>query len=196
MIAHLRGTLLAKHPAGVVLEVQGVGYAVQVPVGTYAQLPPPGAAAALHVHTHVREDTLQLFGFASAAEKQLFEKLITVNGVGPKLALAILSRLAPEALGNALRSGDHARLIAIPGVGKKTAERLVIELRDKVPAGLDDGSAAAAPAPGSAAEDVLSALVNLGYGPALAQKAVQRALQLHPDAGFDGLFAACMQGIG
>jgi len=196
MIAHLRGTLISRHPARVVVEVHGVGYEVQVPVGTFAQLPPPGSEAALHIHTHVREDAILLFGFAAAAEKQLFEKLITVNGVGPKLALAILSGLAPEDLGRALRASDYARLTAIPGVGKKTAERLVIELRDKIPAGLEAEPASAAPAPGSPAEDVVSALVNLGYPPALAQKSVQRALQQRPDSDFDRLFAACMKGIG
>lgn len=196
MIAHLRGTLLSRHPARVVVEVHGVGYEVQVPVGTYAQLPNPGSEVALHVFTHVREDALNLFGFAAAAEKQLFEKLITVNGVGPKLALAILSGLAPEELARALRAGDYARLTAVPGVGKKTAERLVLELRDKIAAGPDAEQGPAAPAAGSAAEDVVSALVNLGYAPPLAQRAVQRALQQHPDSDFDRLFAACMKGIG
>ncbi|MGH9480995.1 MAG: Holliday junction branch migration protein RuvA [Terriglobales bacterium] len=194
MIAHLSGKLLRRHPSGIVLEVQGVGYELQVPVGTYAQLPEPGAAASLHVHTHVREDAIQLFGFASPAEKQLFEKLITVNGIGPKLALGILSGLPAEVLGAALRTGDLTRLTAIPGVGKKTAERLVVELRDKMPAVLDGAVGPAAVA--GAADDVLSALVNLGYAPALASKTVQRAAQARPEANFDQLFAACMQGLG
>jgi len=196
VIAHLRGTLISRHPARIVVEVHGVGYEVQVPVGTFAQLPHQGDEAALHIHTHVREDAMLLFGFATATEKRLFEKLITVNGVGPKLALAILSGLAPEELGRALRASDYARLTAIPGVGKKTAERLVVELRDKIAASPDAEQATAAPAPGTAAEDVVSALVNLGYAPPLAQRAVQRALQQHPDSDFDRLFAACMKGIG
>ncbi|HUX66191.1 MAG TPA: Holliday junction branch migration protein RuvA [Terriglobales bacterium] len=194
MIAYLSGMLRHRHPARIVLDVHGVGYELQVPVGTYTQLPETGAAVALHVHTQVRDDAIQLFGFATAGEKLLFEKLITVNGVGPKLGLAILSGLSPEALGAALRAGDLARLSSIPGVGKKTAERLVVELRDKMPAGAGEEAGAAAGTP--AAEDVVSALVNLGYPPALAQKAAQRALQAHPGAGFDQLFAFCMKTVG
>lgn len=193
MIAHLRGRLLSRHPAAVVIEAAGVGYELQVTVATYAQLPEPGADAALHVHTQVREDAIQLFGFSTAAEKQLFEILIGVNGVGPKLALAILSGLPPAELAAALRAADYARLTSIPGIGKKTAERLVFELRDKVAAG--EAMAAPALAPG-VAEDVASALVNLGYPAALAQKAVQRALERTPGAAFDVLFAACMKSIG
>lgn len=194
MIAYLSGVLLHRHPARIVLDVHGVGYELQVPVGTFTQLPPPGAPVALHVHTQVRDDAIQLFGFATAAEKQLFEKLITVNGVGPKLALAILSGLAPEDLGAAIRSGDHVRLVAIPGVGKKTAERLVVELRDKIPAALEGAAAATLPA-GGPAEDVVSALTNLGYPAHLAAKAVQRALAAHPAASFDELFKQCMKVI-
>lgn len=192
MIARLSGTLLERQPGRIVLDVHGVGYEVQVPVPTFAQLPAVGAALTLLVHTHVREDAMQLYGFATPAEKQLFEKLITVNGVGPRLALAILSGLAPEALGAAIRQGDLARLTAIPGVGRKTAERLVVELRDKLPAALE--TAAAAPLPG-AAEDVVSAMVNLGYAEALAAKAVARALEAHPEASFDQLFALCMKAM-
>ncbi len=192
MIAFLQGTLLHRQPAALVLDVHGVGYEVQVPVGTYAQLPAPGHAVALHIYTQVREDSIQLFGFASAGEKRLFEKLITVNGVGPKLGLAILSGLPPQALGAALRAGDIARLTAVPGVGKKTAERLVVELRDKVPE-LDGG--AAAPASAGPAADVVSALVNLGYAAAQAEKSVQRAVHAHPDADFDLLFALCMKSM-
>lgn len=195
MIAHLSGVLLHRHPARIVLDVHGVGYELQVPVGTYTQLPAAGAAVALHVYTQVRDDAIQLFGFATAAEKLLFEKLITVNGVGPKLALAILSGLSPAALGAALRAGDLARLTAIPGVGKKTAERLVFELRDKLSAPAAD-DASPTPSPTPAADDVVSALVNLGYAPVLAQKAVQRALLAHPEAGFDQLFAFCMKTVG
>ncbi|MGH9474906.1 MAG: Holliday junction branch migration protein RuvA [Terriglobales bacterium] len=194
MIAYLHGVVHERRPARVVLEVHGVGYELQVPVGTYAQLPPLGAETSLHVYTHVREDAMQLFGFASLAEKQIFEKLITVNGVGPKLALAILSGLAPDALAAALHAGDHARLTSIPGVGRKTAERLVIELRDKVAAPVATG-AGAPPAGSGAVTDVLSALVNLGYAEPLALKAVQRAHATRPGASFDELFTACMQAL-
>lgn len=191
MIAYLQGTLLHRQPTTLVLDVHGVGYEVQVPVGTYTQLPAPGSAVALHIYTQVRDDAIQLYGFATTVEKRLFEKLITVNGVGPKLGLAILSGLAPEALGAALRAGDHARLTAIPGVGKKTAERLVVELRDKIP---ELAEVESAPAAGPAA-DVVSALVNLGYAAAQAEKAVQRALQASPGADFDRLFALCMKNM-
>lgn len=196
MIAYLSGVLRQRHPSRIVLDVHGVGYELQVPVGTYSQLPAVGAAVSLLVHTQVREDAIQLFGFAAEGEKQLFEKLITVNGVGPKLALAILSGLSPEALVTALRQADHARLTAIPGVGKKTAERLVVELRDKLAALAAAPPEATATAPRTpAAEDVVSALVNLGYAPPLATKAVQRALQQHPEAGFDALFVLCMKSM-
>ncbi|HEY8056671.1 MAG TPA: Holliday junction branch migration protein RuvA [Terriglobales bacterium] len=193
MIAYLNGVVRERHPARVVLEVHGVGYELQVPTRTFQQLPAPGAAAAVFVHTHVREDAIQLFGFAAAAERELFERLIAVNGVGPKMGLAILSVLAPEDLARAVQSNDLARLTTIPGVGKKTAERLVMELRDKLPAASPD--AAAAVAITGAGEDVLSALVNLGYAPAPAAQAVQRALQKHPAAGFDQLFTACMKAL-
>jgi len=192
MIAFLKGVMLDRHPSGIVVDVHGVGYALQVPVSTYARLPALGAEVALHIYTQVRDDAIQLFGFAARAEKQVFERLITVNGVGPKLALSILSGLPVEALGEAIRRADHARLTAIPGVGRKTAERLVIELRDKMPE-----SAALAPAPTSAgpAEDVVSALVNLGYPAAVAEKAVQRVLQTEAAAGFDDLFLKCMKAL-
>jgi len=193
MIAYLNGVVRERHPARVVLEVHGVGYELQVPTRTFQQLPAPGAAAAVFVHTHVREDAIQLFGFAAAAERELFDRLIAVNGVGPKMGLAILSVLAPEDLARAVQSNDLARLTTIPGVGKKTAERLVMELRDKLPAASPD--AAAAVAITGAGEDVLSALVNLGYAPAPAAQAVQRALQKHPAAGFDQLFTACMKAL-
>lgn len=194
MIAHLSGHLLQRHPSRIVLDVHGVGYELHVSVATYSQLPAAGQAVALHVHTQVRDDAIQLFGFATPDEKLLFEKLITVNGVGPKLALAILSGLSPERLGEAIRQSDHARLTAIPGVGKKTAERLVVELRDKMPAFAPGDTPVAALAAGPA-EDVLSALVNLGYPAPLAAKAVQRALLAHPEASFDDLFLLCMKSL-
>ncbi|MGH9412908.1 MAG: Holliday junction branch migration protein RuvA [Terriglobales bacterium] len=193
MIAWLQGAVRERQPNRMVLDVHGVGYELQIPVSTYAQLPPVGAEAALHTYTHVREDAIQLFGFATTLEKQIFEKLISVNGVGPKLALAILSGLAPAAFAAALQTGDLARLTAIPGVGRKTAERLVVELRDKIAAVAP--AAAAAAALSGPAEDVLSALVNLGYAEPLARKAVERARATRPGAGFDDLFAACMKAL-
>ncbi|MGH9466012.1 MAG: Holliday junction branch migration protein RuvA [Terriglobales bacterium] len=195
MIAFLHGVVRERQPSRVVLDVHGVGYELQVPVGTFSQLPPANAEASLHVYTHVREDAIQLFGFATTPEKLVFEKLITVNGVGPKLALSILSGLAPEALAAALQAGDHALLTAIPGVGRKTAERLVLELRDKLPAIAAAGPAAGAAAPSGAAEDVFSALVNLGYPAPQALQAVQRARAAHLGTGFDELFAACMKSL-
>ncbi|MGH9518664.1 MAG: Holliday junction branch migration protein RuvA [Terriglobales bacterium] len=192
MIARLSGTLIERQPGRVVIETHGVGYELQIPVSTFEHLPAAGAAVTLLVHTHVREDALQLFGFATAAEKQLFEKLISVSGIGPRLAVALLGGLAADALASAIRQGDLPRLTSIPGVGKKTAERLILELRDKMPQEL-------AAAPGSAlsgtAEDVLSALVNLGYPHAAAAKAVQRAAQTHPGVAFDQLFAQCMKAM-
>src|SRR6266849_5613130 len=147
MISHLRGTLLEKHPNQVIVDVHGVGYEVTIPVSAYSSLPEKGAPVEFHIHTHVREDTLALFGFASASDKSLFEKLITVSGIGPKLAVTALGGLTTADLVAAIRSGSVEQLVRIPGVGKKTAERMVLELRDKldllgIPARAD---AAAAP---------------------------------------------------
>lgn len=193
MIARLSGTLIERQPGRVVIDAHGVGYELLIPVSTFAQLPAAGAAVMLLVHTHVREDALQLFGFATSAEKLLFEKLIGVNGIGPRLAVALLGGLAAEELAAAIRNGDLARLTTIPGVGKKTAERLVVELRDKMPQAL--ASSSPVPALTGAAEDVLSALLNLGYPQPAASKAVQRALHAQPDAAFDQLFALCMKAM-
>ncbi len=132
MIAHLRGILLEKHPNQVIVEAQGVGYDVTIPVSTYSLLPEAGAEVRLRIHTHVREDAIALFGFATADEKLLFEKLIAVSGIGPKLAVTVLSGLATGDLIDAIRSGEVEKLVRIPGVGKKTAERMVLELRDKL----------------------------------------------------------------
>src|SRR5438128_7727592 len=171
MIAHLRGKLLAKHPNQVVVETGGVGYDVTISVPTFSDLPGIGSEVALHIHTHVREDLIALYGFLHPAEKHLFEKLITVSGIGPKLAITILSGMAADEMVGAIRSNDVARLTRIPGIGKKTAERMVLELRDKLP----EVSAASAPAVAvmnPTEEDVLSALVNLGYQRAAAEKAL------------------------
>src|SRR5208283_402973 len=190
MIAHLRGTLLAKRPNQAIVETHGVGYDVAISVPTFTEMPAAGAEVALHIHTHVREDALSLYGFLLLAEKQLFEKLLTVSGIGPKLAITILSGMPADEMVTAIRGGDLARLTRIPGIGKKTAERMVLELRDKLPtvtgAGAEEVSAAATPVE----EDVISALVNLGYQRATAEKALLAARSRAGASGqsFDGLF--------
>jgi holliday junction DNA helicase RuvA len=171
MIAHLRGRLLAKHPNQIVVETSGVGYEVNISVPTFSELPANGSEVALHIHTHVREDLIALYGFLRPAEKELFEKLMTVSGIGAKLAITILSGMAADEMVGAIRGNDVGRLTRIPGIGKKTAERMVLELRDKLPAAAGT-STVAAPVMSPAEEDVLSALVNLGYAPAAAEKAL------------------------
>src|SRR3954464_5447957 len=191
MIAHLRGRLLSKQPQQAIVEAAGVGYDVAISVSTYTSLPAEGAEVALHIHTQVREDTLALYGFLDRNEKRMFERLITVSGMGPKLAITIQSGLPSDRTVSAIRAQDHATLTRIPGVGKKLAERLVVELKDK----LDDMATAPAPvAGGPAAEDALSALVNLGYQRASAQKAIETVIQKNESAAkdFDELFRAAM----
>lgn len=187
MIAFLSGRLLSAQGARLVIDVQGVGYEVHVPASTAAQLPSPGAVLSLDVHTQVREDAIQLYGFATRREKVIFEHLVSVNGVGPKLALTMLSGLHPDALSTAIQAGDIARLCSISGVGRKTAERVVLELRDKL-----DLPAAAAAAPGPQA-DVVSALVNLGYARAAAETMSAEAAARHPDGSFETLLTACLR---
>src|SRR5579872_397626 len=172
MIAHLRGRLLSKHPNQAIVETGGVGYDVVISVPTYSDLPGAGSEVALHIHTHVREDQIALYGFLHSAEKHLFEKLITVSGIGPKLAITILSGMAAEAMVAAIRGNDVARLTKIPGIGKKTAERMVLELRDKLPVAT---SATALPTLSAVEDDVLSALINLGYQRPAAEKALEKA---------------------
>jgi Holliday junction DNA helicase RuvA len=169
MIAHLRGKLLTKHPNQVVVETGGVGYEVNISVPTFSELPANGSEVALHIHTHVREDVMALYGFFRPAEKQLFEKLMTVSGIGAKLAITILSGMAADEMAGAIRGNDLARLTRIPGIGKKTAERMVLELRDKLPPSTES-SVSTTPAMSATEEDVLSALVNLGYQRAAAEK--------------------------
>jgi len=160
MIAHLRGRLISKHPNQAIVEAAGVGYDVAITVPTFSDLPAVGSEVALHIHTHVREDAIALFGFLRADEKQLFEKLLTVSGIGPKLAITILSGMPTADMVGAIRANDHARLTRIPGIGKKTAERMCVELRDK----LEGFGETPTAAPVSAVEqDVISALTNLGY---------------------------------
>jgi Holliday junction DNA helicase RuvA len=187
MIAHLRGTLLSKRPNQAVVETNGVGYDVAISVPTFSEMPAAGAEVALHIHTHVREDALSLYGFLRLAEKQLFEKLLTVSGIGPKLAITILSGMPADEMVGAIRGGDLARLTRIPGIGKKTAERMVLELRDKLPASTEAaGSSIASATP--VEEDVISALVNLGYQRAAADKAILMARGVKGHQSFDFLF--------
>src|SRR5271167_458774 len=199
MIAHLRGKLLAKHPNQVVLETCGVGYEVNISVPTFSELPASGSEVALHIHTHVREDLLALYGFLRPAEKRLFEKLITVSGIGPKLAITILSGMAADEMASAIRGNDLARLTRIPGIGKKTAERMVLELRDKLPP-VTGTSTPTLPAMSATEEDVLSALVNLGYQRAAAEKVlasvVRNGIGKSAKTGsFDAMFREALAGL-
>jgi len=189
MIAHLRGRLISKHPNQAIVEAAGVGYDVTITVPTFSDLPGLGSEVALHVHTHVREDAIALFGFLRADEKQLFEKLITVSGIGPKLAITILSGMATADMVGAIRSNDFARLTRIPGIGKKTAERMCVELRDKL-----DGFGVPQPvvSVSPVEEDVTSALTNLGYQRALAEKAVGHAVTAAGRENFDAIFRAAL----
>ncbi len=193
MIAHLRGKLIHKQPGQAIVEAAGVGYDVTISVPTFTALPSLGQEAALHIHTQVSEDQIALFGFLDREEKRLFERLITVTGVGPKLAIKILSGLSVERTVQAIRGQDHAQLTRIPGVGKKLAERLVVELKDK----LDDFAAAPVKSSvqGIAAEDVLSALVNLGYQRPAAEKAIEQAVEKDKALGadFDALFRGALK---
>jgi Holliday junction DNA helicase RuvA len=184
VIAALRGRLLEKHPARLILDVHGVGYDVQVPLSTYGSLGEIGGELSLRVHTHVREEQIALFGFLTALEQQIFERLISVNGIGPKVALAVLSGIAPGDLVAAVQGNEPARLTTIPGIGRKTAERIVLELRDRLPAALPVSPEPSGP--GSAVRaDLLSALVNLGYQRPVVEKAVGDVLKAQPDASFD-----------
>jgi Holliday junction DNA helicase RuvA len=180
MIALLRGRLLEKFPSRLIVDVGGVGYDVQVPVSTFFETAEPGADVELRIHTHVREDQIALYGFGTPLELQLFEHLISVNGIGPRLALGVLSGIEPRDLVRAVRTADVGRLTRIPGIGRKTAERVTLELKDKLGASTFDASAPstpAVPASGDALKtDVLSALVNLGYQRAAADKAVEAAM--------------------
>jgi Holliday junction DNA helicase RuvA len=194
MIAHLRGRMLAKHPQQAIVEAGGVGYDVSISVTTFSSLPAEGAEVALFIHTHVREDLIALYGFLNREEKRVFERLITVSGVGPKLAITIQSGLSTERLVGAIRGQDHATLSQIPGIGKRLAERLVVDLKDK----LEDFAASSQQVEmGPSADDVLSALVNLGYQRPLAQKAIAAAVAKDKEvaAQFETLFRAALANI-
>jgi Holliday junction DNA helicase RuvA len=185
MIAHLRGRLIAKHPNQAIVEAAGVGYDVTITVPTFSELGSLGSDIAMHIHTHVREDAIALFGFLHPEEKQLFEKLLSVSGIGPKLAITILSGTAAGDMVGAIKSNDVAKLTKIPGIGRKTAERMVLELRDKLK---DFGLQPAAPPTSPIEEDVLSALTNLGYQRPLAEKAVATVARSGTKQEFDVMF--------
>lgn len=198
MIAFLRGTLLEKRPNQAVVDAQGVGYDVNIPVSTYTGLPNEGEEVRLRIHMVVREDALSLFGFLTGDEKLLFEKLITVSGVGPKLAITILSGVTPGDLVTAIRSEQIERLVRVPGVGKKTAERLIVELRDKLDMVGVGTSATPVPAPKGIVltpleQDVLSALLNLGCQRPAAEMAVQKAKAAGAAPEFEPLFRKSME---
>ena len=186
MIAHLRGRLLVKHPNQAVVETGGVGYDVSISIPTYSELPAVGTEISLHIHTHVREDQIALYGFLRPAEKQLFEKLLTVSGIGPKLAITILSGMAADEMVGAIRGNDVARLTRIPGIGRKTAERMVLELRDKL--AVVPGEPSAPEALGSVEEDVLSALMNLGYQRPVAERALSAVTKNGKKDSFEAIF--------
>ena len=193
MIAHLSGTLLEKHLQRLIVDVGGVGYDVTVPLSTMYAIGESGSRVALRIYTHVREDALQLFGFATPLEQSLFERLISVSGIGPKVALAVLSGIEPAELLRAIRSSDIGRLTRIPGVGKKTAERVVLELKDRLPQADVSEPAAAGAEGGDVRDDLLSALGNLGYQRAAAEKAVDKVLRDATDRGFEPLLRATLK---
>jgi holliday junction DNA helicase RuvA len=188
MIAHLRGKLIVRHPNQVIVDAMGVGYDVTISVPTFSELPLAGSEVSLHIHTHVREDQIALYGFLRPEEKHLFEKLISVSGIGPKLAITILSGMPTNEMTAAIRGNDVARLTKIPGIGRKTAERMVLELRDKLPAvGTDQVHVVSSF--NAVQEDVLSALMNLGYQRATAEKALAT---VEKNGSFDAMFRAAL----
>jgi Holliday junction DNA helicase RuvA len=193
MIALLRGTLVEKHPNQVILDVGGVGYDVIVPVSTFSKMPDAGSEVRLRIHTHVREDVLALYGFISVDEKNLFEKLIGVSGIGPGLAVKVLSGMDSSELVLAIRRGELEKLVRIPGVGKKTAERIVLELRDKLPAPVGDDQVAARPAFSALDEDVMSALLNLGCARPQAETAIRKARAAGAPDAFEPLFRKALE---
>ena len=196
MIAFLRGRILDKHPNLLVVDVQGVGYEVHVPLSTYYDVGDTGGDVALRIYTHVREEALQLYGFLTTVEQQLFERLIAISGIGPKLAISVLSGIEPRELIGAVHRGDIARLTGIPGVGRKTAERIVLELKDRLghltpPAGAEERAPAVSGE--RLRDDVLSALRNLGYHRPLAEKAVDATLSSTEAPGFEQALKAALR---
>lgn len=196
MIAFLRGRVIDKQPNRLVVDVQGIGYEVHVPLSTYYDVGDEGAEVALRVYTHVREDALQLYGFLTDLERQLFERLIGISGIGPKLAIAVLSGIESRELVIAVQRADVARLTGIPGIGKKTADRIVLELKDRLAAIAVPAAAGAAPGatPGDRLrDDIVSALQNLGYHRPQAEKAVESVLKASPDASFEDALRAVLR---
>jgi len=195
MIAFLRGRVLDKHPNRIIVDVGGVGYDVHVPLSTYYNVGEAGAEVALRVHTHVREDALQLYGFLTTCEQMLFERLISISGIGPKLAVAVLSGIESGELVAAIQRADVARLTRVPGIGRKTAERIVLELKDR----LGDVSAASDAAPASRShedrlrDDLVSALQNLGYHRPLAEKAVDATRASDAATGFEDALKSALR---
>ena len=199
MIAHLRGSLQSKSPRYLILDVNGVGYEVTVPLTTFYELPDLGNTVSFHIHTHVRENALQLYGFRSPQEKELFVRLMGVNGIGPRLAINILSGISAGELVATVRQEDVARLIVIPGVGRKTAERIIVELRDKL-ATLDIPGESDLPArqqtSTAVVDDALSALLNLGYKRAVAQRAIDQACKLlQRNITLESLLQECLRSL-
>jgi Holliday junction DNA helicase RuvA len=192
MIARLFGRIADKHPNRLIVDVGGVGYDVQVPLSTYYVAPDVGAEMALRIHTHVREDQLALYGFASELELTMFEKLIAVSGIGPKLALSVLSGIEPRELAGAIQRNDVARLTAIPGVGKKTAERICVELRDRLPKAIEASPASPAD---SMREDLGSALANLGYHRQAIDKVLDKLLGSNTDRTFEEILRAALKDL-
>jgi len=198
VIAFLRGKLLEKHPNEVIVETGGVGYDVVIPVSTFSALPDSGAEVKLRIHTHVREDTLALFGFLTSDEKAIFERLISVSGIGPTLAIKVLSGMATSDLTAAIRNGHVEQLVRIPGVGKKTAERIVLELKDKLEGVGAMAASGVLAAPAASAltaieQDVMSALLNLGCNRAAAEAAVRKAKTPGAPAEFEPLFRKSLE---
>ena len=194
MIAHLRGRVFEKHPNRLIVDVSGVGYDVLVPLSTFYTCGEAGSEIALRIHTHVREDQLSLYGFATALEQTMFEKLIAVSGIGPKLALSVLSGIEPRDLVGAIQRNDFARLTAIPGVGKKTAERICVELRDRLPKAIEAAGTPASPGD-SLRDDLISALVNLGYHRQNLDKVLDKVLDSSNDARFEDVLRAALKDL-
>lgn len=194
MIAFLRGEVFEKHPNRLIVDVAGVGYDVQVPLSTFYTAGEPGTAIALRIHTHVREDQLSLYGFATALELTMFERLIAVSGIGPKLALSVLSGIESRDLVGAIQRNDLARLTAIPGVGKKTAERMCVELRDRLPKAMVASDAP--PSPGDALrDDLVSALTNLGYHRQAIDKSLDKLVSATGDQRFEDVLRAALKDL-
>ncbi|MDP2054177.1 MAG: Holliday junction branch migration protein RuvA [Acidobacteriota bacterium] len=194
MIALLRGQVFEKHPNRLIVDVAGVGYDVQVPLSTFYTAGDPGSEIALRIHTHVREDQLALYGFATVLELSMFERLIAVSGIGPKLALSVLSGIETRDLVGAIQRNDLARLTGIPGVGKKTAERMCVELRDRLPKAMVASDAT--PSPGdSLRDDLVSALTNLGYHRQAIDKSLDQLVSATGDQRFEDVLRAALKDL-